>query len=183
MRMKKNVFVIIGSASQNSSNRRLIDRIAELTADQLVLTIFEELHKIPPFDPVYAFDNTPSEVLAFRNAVEQADAVLFCTPEYIFSIPSRLKNALEWCVATMIFDGKPTGLITASANGELGHKELYLIMETFTPRLSDETNLLIQAIKGKIDQSGTITDAATAMAVQQFARAFVALVNTAPHAA
>ncbi len=41
MRMKKNVFVIIGSASQNSSNRRLIDRIAELTADQLVLTTLE----------------------------------------------------------------------------------------------------------------------------------------------
>ena len=74
--------------------------------------------------------NAYIETVELRKDIERADGVIICTPEYIFSIPSGLKNVIEWCVATTIFTDKPTGLITASANGLQGHEELKLIMRT-----------------------------------------------------
>src|SRR5690606_18112041 len=104
---------------------------------------------LPHFDPERAIDNTPETILNFRQSIENADGLLICTPEYVFSIPSGLKNAIEWCVATNVFSGKPTGLITASANGESGHAELQLIMKTVMADFTSETTLLINGIKGK----------------------------------
>ncbi|WP_363317949.1 NAD(P)H-dependent oxidoreductase [uncultured Algibacter sp.] len=44
----------------------------------------------------------------FRNKIENADGIVICTPEYVFSIPSGLKNTIEWCVSTNAFSNKPT---------------------------------------------------------------------------
>lgn len=74
---------------------------------------------------------------------------MISTPEYIFSIPSGLKNAIEWCVSTNVFSDKPLGLITASANGLKGHEVLQMIMRTLETRFNENTLLLIQGIKGK----------------------------------
>jgi NAD(P)H-dependent FMN reductase len=121
---KKNIFAIIGSASDKSANQKIIEHIAGLTRDQLNLTIFNDLKRLPHFDPDRSIDNTPAEILEFRDNIDKADGVLICTPEYVFSIPSGLKNAIEWCVATTVFSDKPTGIIAASASGQKGHEEL-----------------------------------------------------------
>ncbi len=87
--------------------------------------------------------------------------MIICTPEYIFSIPSGLKNAIEWCISTTIFSDKSIGLITVSASGEKGHKELQLIMKTAMSKFTDETTLLIPGIKGKFDEQNNLTDEET----------------------
>ena len=66
----------------------------------------------------------------FRKSIEEADAVLICTPEYVFSLPGILKNALEWTVSTTVFSDKPTALLTASSSGEKAHESLLLVMKT-----------------------------------------------------
>jgi len=101
--------------------------------------------------------------------------MIICTPEYVFSIPSGLKNAIEWCVSTNIFSAKPTGLITASASGKKGHEELQLIMQTVMARFTAGTTLLIQGIKGKINEQGEITDNKTKDELLQFVEAFMKL--------
>ena len=98
-------------------------------------------------------------------------------PEYIFSIPSGLKNPLEWCVSTTIFANKPVGLITASANGEKGHEELQMIMKTIEAKFTTETTLLIQGAKGKIDSEGRLTDAETERALKSFLIGFAKLMR------
>ena len=158
MTEKKNVFVIIGSASKNSANQKLVDSIAVLSQDDFNLTIYNDLKTLPHFDPELSTDNPPKLIVEFRNAIDKADGILICTPEYVFSIPSGLKNAIEWCVSTTVFSDKPVGLITASADGQKGHQELQLIMKTILTKFTEETTLLIQGIKGKINQSGKITD-------------------------
>lgn len=154
----KKIFVINGSASNNSSNQKLIDNFANLTKKFFALTIYEDLKTFPHFDPELTAENTPNEILEFRKNIEVADGVLICTPEYVFSIPSGLKNVIEWCVSTTVFSDKPLGIITASANGEKGHEELQLIMKTVMAKFTPGTTLLIQGIKGKIDGHGNITD-------------------------
>ncbi len=97
---KKNIFVIIGSASANSANEKLIDNFANLTKSFFSLTIFKDLKILPHFDPELSLDNPPKEIIEFRNNIEKADGILICTPEYVFSIPSGLKNVIEWCVVS-----------------------------------------------------------------------------------
>lgn len=145
----KTIFAINGSAGENSANQKLIEHISDLTKEDLAVITFNKLKKLPHFDPEISISNTPKIILDFRNAIETADGILICTPEYVFSIPSGLKNALEWCVSTSVFSDKPIGMITASAQGEKGQEELQLIMKTLMARFTDETTLLIQGIKGK----------------------------------
>ncbi len=168
----KNIFAINGSASDHSSNEKLLENFAELTKDFFSLTIFNDLKKLPHFDPDLSVDNTPKIILDFRQSIETADGIIICTPEYIFSIPSGLKNAIEWCVSTTIFSGKPTGLITASANGVKGHEELQLIMKTIMATFTPDTTLLIQGVKGKINEEGQITDNKTKDDLIRFSNAF-----------
>lgn len=176
--MMKNILVINGSASKNSSNQRLIEKFVELTKDSFKVTVFNSLKEMPHFDPDLSVSNTPKIVAAFRRMVEEADGIVICTPEYIFSIPSGLKNAIEWSVATTIFTDKPVGMIAASASGVKALQELELIMKTVQAKFNSETTLLIQGIKGKIDQEGILTDAATEKGLRLFSKAFIQLVQS-----
>lgn len=173
----KNIFVINGSASINSSNQKLIDNIADMTRDSFELTIFNDLKTLPHFDPALSIDNTPKVILDLRQKIKDSDGLLICTPEYVFSIPSGLKNAIEWCVSTTVFSDKPTGLITASANGEKGHEELQLIMKTVMAVFTKDTTLLIQGVKGKISEQGDIIDIKTKDDLTKFIDAFKILIK------
>lgn len=169
---KKNIFVIIGSASKDSANKKLIDVFADLTKNDFNLTIFNDLKALPHFDPELSIDNPPESIMEFRQAIDRADGIIVCTPEYVFSIPSGLKNAIEWCVSTTVFSDKPIGLITASAHGQKGHEELQLIMKTVMAKFTDETTLLIQGIKGKVSETGAITDNKTKDDLTKFVSSF-----------
>ena len=171
----KRIFAINGSASTNSSNQKLIDTIAELMKDGFELTIFNDLKTLPHFDPALSVDNTPEAILNLRQSIENADGILICTPEYVFSIPSGLKNAIEWCISTTVLSDKPTGLITASASGEKGHEELQLIMKAVMAKLTPDTTLLIRGIKGKINEQGVIVDTKTYDDLKNFVDAFKTL--------
>ncbi len=174
---KKNIFAIIGSAGKNSANQKLVDRFADLSKDIFNLVIYNDLKALPHFDPELSTDNPPQLIVDFRKAIHEADGILICTPEYVFSIPSGLKNALEWCVSTTVFSDKPVGLITASADGQKGHEELKLIMKTIVSKFTDQTTLLIHGIKGKINDKGEITDNKTSEDLTRFEHAFEALIK------
>ncbi len=177
MKTKKNILAIIGSASKNSSNLKLVQKIVELTSNDLDINIFDYLSTLPHFDPELSIENTPQIIVDFRNAVQQADGIIICTPEYIFSIPAGLKNAIEWCVATTVFSKKPIGLITASASGAKAQEELKLIMRTVETIFNEDTTLLINGIKGKVDESGNITDDKINTALNFFIGQFIKLVH------
>lgn len=169
----KTILAIIGSASENSSNRQLVEFLAASTKSQFNWIVFNELKSLPHFDPELSVNNTPQEIGAFRALIDEADGVIICTPEYVFSIPAGLKNAIEWCVSTTVFSDKPCGLITASAQGEKGHEELQLLMKTLMAKFTDETMLLISGIKGKI-QSGHL-DPQTRSELERFLTSFTSL--------
>lgn len=172
----KNILVINGSASSNSSNQKLIAILADLSKDIFHIRVYEGLKLLPHFDPELSVENVPVLVSDFRKAVQFAEGVVICTPEYVFSIPSGLKNAIEWCVSTTVFSEKPLGIITASANGEKGHEELQLIMQTLGANFTSETTLLIQGIKGKINELGESSRNSTKTEIVAFLDAFKKLI-------
>jgi chromate reductase len=152
---RKKIIVIIGSASKNSSNQQLIEQILEKHLDT-DFQIYDDLSILPHFDTSFTDVDTPHEVVKIREDINHSAGILFCTPEYIFSIPGRLKNLLEWCVSTTIFSDKQAAVITASANGEKGHEELVMILKTLGAKTEDQHQLLIRGIKGKINEDGQV---------------------------
>jgi chromate reductase len=169
----KNILAISGSTRKESSNHKLIHFFTESVKDKYNVTLFEGIDTLPHFNPDLDSDNPPQKVTDFRKAVSNADAILFCTPEYVFSIPGSLKNAIEWCVSTTVFSQKPIGIITASASGAKGHEELKMIMHTLEAKFTDEATLLISGIRGKINNEGSITDIPTSDRFEAFVKVFV----------
>jgi NAD(P)H-dependent FMN reductase len=174
----KKIFIINGSASSGSSNQRLIDRISEQLGNDFDITVFNELKTLPHFDPRLSESDPPAPIKQLRKQIHEADGIIICTPEHVFIIPSGLKNAIEWCVATVVLSDKPTGIVTASAHGQKGHEELQLIMRTVMAKFDDDTTWLIQGIKGKINEQGEITNDTTKQELKKFVDGFKQLVSS-----
>lgn len=169
---KKKIVAISGSTRKNSSNFIILKFISEHINSDFEVEIFEDLENIPHFNPDLDTEIPPEQVKAFRNKIDTASGVLICTPEYVFSLPGSLKNALEWCVSTTVFSNKKVGLITASASGEKGHEQLNLIMRTIEAKFTEETQLLIQGIRGKLDANGNVIDEKTLSDLLEFIKNF-----------
>ena len=177
MSAKKKIFAISGSTRKNSSNVKLLYLIKDLAAEIFEVIIFDTLDELPHFNPDLDNENPPAEIIAFRRQVSEADGVLICSPEYVFSLPGSLKNILEWCVSTTVFSHKPVGLVTASASGEKAQEQLRLIMKTLETNFNEDTELLIQGIKGKMNEEGKITNEKTMNELKFFIHAFEKLVT------
>src|SRR5271170_3751120 len=117
-----NVTCICGSLRKASYNRMVMNALPALAPPNMRLT------EAPPFAefPLYNFDTQeasgiPPAVQTLADAIRDADGVIFNSPEYNFSIPGGLKNAIDWVsrVQNQPFAGKPVALQSA-ANGTLG---------------------------------------------------------------
>jgi NAD(P)H-dependent FMN reductase len=169
---RKKVLAISGSTRKDSSNLQIIKVIARLGAGRLDMDIFQELDGLPHFNPDLDKDDVPPAVTAFRNRISAADGVLICTPEYVFSLPGSLKNAIEWTVSTTVFSGKPVALITASSQGEKAHEALQLVMRTIEARFTSQTQLLIQGPRAKVNANGDVTDKTLLRELEELVTAF-----------
>lgn len=105
-----------GSLRRDSHNTRLLHAARALLPEGAELELFGGLAEIPPFSED-AEQMPPAAVVALRDQIAAADAVLIATPEYNGSLPGQLKNALDWVsrpVGTSPLRGKPAAVIGAS---------------------------------------------------------------------
>jgi len=110
------VLGIAGSLRRDSHNRRLLRAAATLLPPGAELVEFDGLKGVEPFDEDDEA-SAPFGAEALREALAEADAVLFATPEYNSSIPGQLKNAVDWAsrpIATAALRNKPAAVIGAS---------------------------------------------------------------------
>lgn len=155
--IKKKILAFSGSIRKNSSNEIILKNIAEMFRDQLEMEIYD-LESLPHFNPDLDNGNPPQVVQEFRTKIKSANGLLICSPEYVFSIPSVLKNAIEWNVSTMLFSKKPTAFIIASASGEKAFTSLELILKTVETEISENSKLLIKGAKGMINDNNIIDE-------------------------
>jgi len=152
------VLAISGSTRKQSSNQRILNFLSTRFASRLRMDIYDAIDGLPHFNPDLEKDRLPAVVRDLRQKIDAADGVLFCTPEYVFSLPGSLKNAIEWTVSTTIFSNKPTALLVAAASGEKALESLRLIMTTIEAEILDDSTLLVRGARGKVSESGEITD-------------------------
>src|SRR3712207_5657319 len=106
---------IAGSLRRRSYNRALLRAAAELLPEGATLDTFE-LDGIPGFSEDDE-QNPPAKVNELKRRIREADAVLFVTPEYNYSIPGVLKNAIDWASrphGDSAWTGKPAAIMGAS---------------------------------------------------------------------
>jgi chromate reductase len=112
------VLGISGSLRRDSHNTRLLRAAGELVEEQgAEFEVFDGLKAIPPYDEDDDVGEGPGAVARLREAIAEADAILFATPEYNSSVPGVLKNAVDWASrprAASVFMNKPVGVIGAS---------------------------------------------------------------------
>jgi chromate reductase, NAD(P)H dehydrogenase (quinone) len=173
----KNVLAISGSLRAKSANLTIIKNIADRFADVINVKIYDGLANLPLFNPDLDIDSPPLTVADLRQQIRDADGVLICTPEYVFSIPGALKNALEWTVSTNDFSGKPTILMTASGLGEKAHESLFLVLKTIEAKINQNTALLISGARTKINSDGEIIDEPTINAINLLIKSFLQIIN------
>ena len=112
------VLGISGSLRGDSHNSALLRAAGQLVETQGVeFEVFGDLKAIPPYDEDDDIGSGPPAVARLRQAIADADALLFATPEYNSSIPGVLKNAVDWASrprAATVLQNKPVAVIGAS---------------------------------------------------------------------
>lgn len=156
---KQNIKVlgISGSTKSTSSSLSILEFIKEKYHDNIELCIYDKINDLPHFNPELE-EQLPSSVFELRKLIKESEGILFCTPEYVFSLPGCLKNVIEWNVSTTLFSSKPVAMIVAALSGEKAYESLDLVLTTVETILPENSKLLIQGVKGKIDSNGKITD-------------------------
>ena len=171
------ILVLSGSTRKKSVNTDLLKILQSKGKGRADLHIYSQLDQLPHFNQDLDGDDVPAIVQDFRKQIEEADGLIISTPEYVFSLPAIVKNAIEWLVATTVLSDKPTAAITASTVGKKGHESLVLILNTLYCKISEETCLLISEAKSKINAEGIITDTNTAEQLNQLWNHFTASIN------
>lgn len=108
----KRILAINGSASESSSNLRLLEVISAKFSDTVEIAVYDGLWHLPLFTPPKLKEGIPKSVTELKNQVNQADAIIIATPEYLHNIPAVLKNALEWMTESGELADKPVLPIT-----------------------------------------------------------------------
>jgi chromate reductase, NAD(P)H dehydrogenase (quinone) len=111
---------IVGSLRRNSYNRAALRAAQQLAPDDATIDVFE-LDGIPVFSQDEE-KQPPAKVVEFKKQIRAADAILLVTPEYNYSIPGVLKNAIHWAsrpYGDSAWTDKPVAIMGASS-GRLG---------------------------------------------------------------
>jgi chromate reductase len=90
------ILAISGSLRAASYNTALLRAAAELAPEGVELDLYEDLESLPPYNEDRDTDQPPAEVRRLRTAIEEADAVLFATPEYNTTMPGQVKQVVDW---------------------------------------------------------------------------------------
>jgi len=120
---------ISGSLQARSANGALLELARSSAPGDVELAIFDGLRAIPPFDPDTSDADAPGAVLALRRALAGSDAVLIASPEYGFSLPGALKNAIDWVIGSGELEGKVVGITAAVKIQGRGQRGLAALAE------------------------------------------------------
>ena len=104
------VVAIPGALRKASTNNGLLRAAAQVVPDGMQL-VQADISQLPLYNDDLWETGVPGPVTKFREQIEAADALLFSVPEYNFSLPGPLKNAIDWASHPNVFAGKPATML------------------------------------------------------------------------
>lgn len=174
-----NILGISGSLREASTNTRLLRAAARLAGEGVQVDVIT-LEGLPLYNMDLEGEDRPAEVVAFTRRIQEADALLFATPEYNYGIPGVLKNAVDWASRPVYgrpLKGKPVGLITASpgfAGGVRAQGHLQRVLSATQSILYPHADFAVPAVHEKINAEGELTDETTRDRLKRYLDGFAA---------
>jgi chromate reductase len=165
---------IAGSLRRDSYNRAALRATTELVPEGASIEIFE-LDGIPGFNQDEE-QNPPAKVVELKRRIREADAILFVTPEYNYSVPGVLKNAIDWAsrpYGDSAWNGKPAAIMGASvgtigtARAQYHLRQMMVFLNMFPV---NQPEVMIGNASERFDASGNLTDDATKDFIRQLLR-------------
>jgi chromate reductase len=179
MSQKIKVLSFAGSLRKGSYNKALIHAAIELAPQNVSIEIFD-LEGIPPFNQEFE-TNPPSRVKEFKDKIRDSDALLIATPEYNYSVPGVLKNAID-CASRPKEDtpleGKPVAIMSASTGRLGGARAQYHLRQTFVFLNMHPVNrpeVMLSDATHNVDADGKVTNEQTRQLIRQLLEALAAL--------
>ncbi len=172
------IFGFAGSLRKDSYNKALLRAAQELLPVGSSLEQFD-LDGIPPYNQDMEQQPVP-RVRDFKAGIRAADALLIATPEYNYSLPGVLKNAIDWGSrphGDNVFDDKPVAIMgasigmigTARAQYHLRQSCVYLNMHPL-----NKPEIMVPFSKDKFDVQGRLTDEPTRTKIRELLESLVA---------
>jgi chromate reductase len=168
---------IAGSLRQASYNRAALRAAGQLVPEGARLDIFD-LAGIPPFNQDEEA-NVPSRVVELKRSIRAADAILLVTPEYNYSIPGVLKNAIDWAsrpYGDNSWEGKPVAVMGASI-GALGTaRAQYHLRQVFVflnMHALNRPEVMISTAAERFDEQGNLKDENTRKLIRKLLESLV----------
>lgn len=172
------VLGICGSLRRGSYNRMLLEAAVECAPPDMTIESYGALGDIPPYNEDVREAGEPAAVADFKRRIADADGLLIASPEYNYSVPGVLKNAIDWVSrppAESPLMNKPAAIIGAStgnfgtARGQLALRQVFVF--TGTQAMLKPELLVFQAQK-RFNESGRLTDDVTRKLLTEFMAAF-----------
>jgi chromate reductase len=163
---------ICGSLRKGSYNAAALRAAQQVVPAGAELDIFDKLRDIPPFDQDQDA-KPPAAVIDLKARVRKADAILFVTPEYNYSIPGVLKNAIDWASrphGDSAWKGKPVAVMGASpgmlgtARAQYHLRQCFVFLEMYPV---NQPEVMISKAAERFDEQGNLKDATTRELIQK----------------
>ena len=151
-----------GSLRKGSYNRSLLRSAGQLLPQDTILEIFD-LSDIPPFNQDLEA-NMPAKVNEFKSKIRESDALLIATPEYNYSVPGVLKNAIDYAsrpYGDNPFDDKPVAIMSASVGMLGGARAQYHLRQMFVflnMHTINAPEVIVTSASNKFDAEGNLLD-------------------------
>ncbi len=165
---------IAGSLRKASYNRGALRAAQELAPEDVKIEIFK-LDGIPPFNQDEE-KNPPQSVIDLKQRVRAADAILFVTPEYNYSIPGVLKNAIDWAsrpYGDNAWNDKPVAVMGASVGTGGTARAQYHLRQSFVFLNMHPLNgpeVMITNAPERFDDQGNLKDEKTRELIKKMLR-------------
>jgi chromate reductase len=156
---------IAGSLRRDSYNRAALRAAQQLAPEGVSIESFD-LEGIPPFNQDED-THPPQKVIELKSKIRSADAILIVTPEYNYSIPGVLKNAIDWAsrpYGDSAWNEKPVAIIGAStgmfgtARAQYHLRQVFVFLNMYP---LNQPEVMINNAAQKFDAQGNLTDEKT----------------------
>lgn len=177
------VVTLVGSLRKGSYNRMVAQSLAELAPAGLSVELLASVGDIPHYDADVQAEGFPGAVVAMGDAIRAADGVIIVTPEYNYSVPGVLKNAIDWLsrLDKQPFAGKPVAIQSASMGvfgGARAQYHLRQILVFLDAIVLNRPEVMVGAAQTKVNEdTATLGDAGTRDFIAGQLKAFEAFIR------
>jgi chromate reductase, NAD(P)H dehydrogenase (quinone) len=166
------VMSLCGSLRKASFNAALQRTLPELAPAGMTIEMLSGMGDMPLYNADIQAEGFPKPVTDMADAIRKADGLIFCTPEYNYSIPGVLKNAIDWLsrLKDQPFAGKPV-LLQSASGGALGgarmQYHLRQVMVFVEAQVFNRPEVFVGSAQNKFDAELKLTDQGTRDIVKQ----------------